>query len=138
MNSLEIFSYLKQYKNFYGVYPRDKLPKIKNGTIVVNTDKSTEPGEHWVAITLCDQRPSEYFDSFGLPPLHREIIVFLNKKRTGWIYNKAILQSMNSTTCGNYCVLYASLRCRGCKFNEILTLFTTNTQLNDKVVAEIV
>jgi hypothetical protein len=138
MNTLEINNKLKHFKNFNGVFPRDKLPKLKNGTIIVNTDKSSEPGEHWVAITINKKEPSEYFDSFGLPPLHHELTEYLNKGEFGWVYNTVTLQSINSATCGNYCVLYATLRCRGYKYIDIIELFSNNTKVNDKIVSEII
>ena len=138
MNTIDIYNKLKHYKSFNGVFPRDKLPKTKIGLIIINTDKANQPGEHWVAIAVNIKEPFEYFDSFGLPPLHIEILEFLNQGNNGWFYNTSTLQSLNSTTCGNYCVLFAELRCRGYKYKDILSLFTNNTFLNDKIVSEII
>jgi hypothetical protein len=135
MNTLEINNVLKYYKNFKGVYPLDKIPNINKGSIIINTDVSSGPGKHWVAITI-NSRNSEYFDSFGLPPIHVHIIKFLNKF-DGYCYNNITLQNINSTTCGNYCVVYVSLRCRGYKYNQILEIFNKNTLVNDKIVTEI-
>ena len=43
-------SYAKRY--FIGVYPRNRLPAIKSypASLIVNTDPSGKPGEHWLAI----------------------------------------------------------------------------------------
>jgi len=135
MNTLEINNILKHYKCFKGVYPIDKIPKINNGVIIINTDISTGPGKHWVALSMC-KNLCEYFDSFGLPPLHNELITILNKFK-GYLYNTVTLQNVNSSTCGNYCVIYASLRCRGYKYNQIINIFTSNTKINDKIVSTI-
>jgi len=138
MNTLDIYNKLKHFKCFNGVFPRDKLPNAKNGVIIINTDKSNQPGEHWVAVAVNNEEPSEYFDSFGLPPLYNEITEYLGQGNYGWFNNTSTLQSLNSTTCGNYCVLFATLRCRGYKFFDILNLFTNSTFLNDKFVSEII
>ena len=72
MDSLQIESVIKN-KRFIGVFPRDKLPKDIEDTfsaLIVNTDSSSEKGEHWIAIIIFPNHTGEYFDSFGLPPLH--------------------------------------------------------------------
>jgi hypothetical protein len=52
MNTFEINNYLKNFPQFKGTYPRDMLPKINHlpSGIVINTDPSNKPGEHWVAM----------------------------------------------------------------------------------------
>ena len=39
-------------KSFLGFFPRDKLPRITTypSSLIVNTDKHGEKGEHWLAI----------------------------------------------------------------------------------------
>jgi hypothetical protein len=138
MNTSQITYLLKKYEKFKGVYPIDKIPYIKCGTLIVNTDISTGPGKHWVAITINNKRPSEYFDSFGLPPIHKKIIDYLDFYKYKYIYNKITLQNAASSTCGNYCVIYATLRCRGYKYNKILKIFTKNTIVNDKIALAII
>jgi hypothetical protein len=54
MNTLEINRYLKKFPQFKGTYPRDMLPTINRlpACVVINTDPSNEPGEHWVAVFI--------------------------------------------------------------------------------------
>ena len=43
----------KYYQNeprFNGVYSRDKLPKIKGGTYVINLDEYSDTRTHWIAL----------------------------------------------------------------------------------------
>lgn len=65
--------------SFAGVYPRDLIPhqlRPYEKGIVVNTDPHDRPGMHWVC--LYSNTPIiEYFDSYGLPPLHHEIRDFI-------------------------------------------------------------
>ena len=60
------FEIQKCYQNepkFNGVYPRDNLPKIKDGAYVINLDKYSDFGTHWVALWL-DKNDVTYVDSF--------------------------------------------------------------------------
>jgi hypothetical protein len=105
MDTITIIKLLKKFKCFQGVYPLDKIKPFKKRpiAIIVNTDKSNEPGEHWVSIFIDKNGSGEYFDSFGLPPLHDELIEYLNINcANGWRFNPIALQSDDSTTCGHY------------------------------------
>lgn len=81
---------------------------------IINTDTSDQPGQHWIAICLergQNGTIGQYFDSFGLQPLHYEIITFLTHTCNEVSYNACQLQQTNSITCGAYCVLFIALRC---------------------------
>lgn len=114
MNTLEIWNALASntYTNNYfkGVYPLDRIPQIiknKPALLIVNLDKSNSPGSHWVAIYLPIKGNPEYFDSFGIKPLHNEFLEFFKKnKYTRVLYNKTQLQDFASTVCGQYCCVY--------------------------------
>ena len=53
---------------------------------VCNTHDGDQPGEHWVVLYIED-RHGEYFDSYGLPPLHTTFVQFLNDRCVEWTYN---------------------------------------------------
>ena len=47
------FEIQKHYQNeirFNGVYLRDNLPKIKDGTYIINLDEYSDIGTHWVSL----------------------------------------------------------------------------------------
>jgi len=136
MNSLQINSLLSEFKCFIGTYPLDLLPekqlKQRPCALIVNTDKSTKPGEHWVAIFLSDNGSAEYFDSFGLMPIHNEILMFLRKNKIkNLIYNSNQIQSITSNTCGAYCVLFVKFKCLKLKFCDLINCFSNNKYNND-------
>jgi hypothetical protein len=136
MNTLEINKYLGGFSQFIGTYPKDLLPKIHGLPIgiVINTDSSYEPGEHWVSVYIDRNGLGEYFDSFGLPPLHKEITDFMhNNCPQGWLYNTITFQSIYSQTCGNYCVLYLSSKFKGMRFNDFTAIFNHTPNINDKL-----
>src|SRR5580658_6478645 len=116
MDTKQIINELKHLPKFIGVFPRDLLPtRVKYPScLIANTDPSSAPGEHWVAIILNRDRSGEYFDSYGLPPMHDEIIHFMNRTcPKGWTHNPITLQCIECVTCGDYCVYYLKLRSSG-------------------------
>ena len=73
MNSLQIERLLKNDSETKSVFKKvcalDQLEKPTfPSAYVINSDPSTEPGKHWIAV-YCDKHgQGEYFDSYGLPP----------------------------------------------------------------------
>ena len=107
------------------VCPHDMLESLvikeRPMAIVVNTDKSGTIGEHWVAVYLMQDSKGEYFDSFGLPPLHLDVLEFLNTKcPMGWCYSNVTLQEYEDTICGNLCVCFHRYRLGGISYISFL------------------
>jgi hypothetical protein len=120
MNTVEITNAMKKNNKtksyFKGVYACDKLPrtKVKKPTcFIINTDPSSKPGTHWVAVYFPKKGSAEYFDSFGFRPKINSITNFINTNCTRFTYNKIQLQNIFSTVCGNYCCEYLLHRCQG-------------------------
>jgi len=134
MNTLEIESFLRRNcsRDFQGVYSVDTLPDQPK-LLVCNTDPSTKPGKHWIAIYVDKRGRGEYFDSFGRPPstLFRR---YLDKHCKTWIFNRRQLQSVLSRFCGYYCCLFCVLRCRGVDMRRIVCQFPNDTSFNDVLV----
>ena len=62
------FDIQKHYQNeprFNSVYSRGNLPKIKHGAYVINLDKYSDIGSHWVPLYVQNNNVT-YFDSFGV------------------------------------------------------------------------
>ena len=58
-------------KTFSGVFAAVELPEIIDTFpcgFVANTDPSTEPGTHWIALYFPSRGKGEFFDSYGYPP----------------------------------------------------------------------
>ncbi|GFX82368.1 hypothetical protein TNCV_2870491 [Trichonephila clavipes] len=49
-------------RDFLGVYPSDKIPKVKKkkAALVVNTDPHDEEGSHWLAMYIQDEKTIEF------------------------------------------------------------------------------
>ncbi len=136
MNTLQINTFLSKYSCFLGTFSRDFLPRKyirkRPCALIVNTDESTKPGEHWISLFLTKSNKAEYFDSFGFYPLHKEIYKFLEINRIKTlVYNTEQLQDYSSKTCGAYCVLFVKFRCLNLSFCDVINLFSTNRINND-------
>ena len=131
-NEIETVLYGDCGEYFQGVYSMDTLP-VEPSLIVCNTDPSTKPGQHWIAIYVDKNRCGEYFDSFGRAP-NKHFTDYLNEHCRTWTFNKKQLQSIISSFCGYYCCLYCMHRCRGINMKTIVNLFTTDTAFYDSIV----
>jgi hypothetical protein len=136
MNTVQINFLLSNYDCFIGTFPRDLLPKNKITkrpcALVINTDDSLNPGQHWVALFLRKNGTAEYFDSFGFSIMHKDIINFLRKNNIdNIIYNPKQLQSVSMSTCGAYCVLFVKYLCSDFTFCDFIKYFSNNKINND-------
>ena len=57
-------------RTFRGVFARNMLPKTITypACLVVNTETSRGPGEHWIALYYDQGGLCEFFDPYGLSP----------------------------------------------------------------------
>ena len=79
LTNLEIQKYYKNEPRFNGVYSRDNLSKIKDGTYIINLDEYFDIGTHWVALWVNNNNVT-YFDSFGVEHISKEIIKFIENR----------------------------------------------------------
>ena len=88
------------------VCTKDLLPERKpldTKAYIVNTDLSDDPGEHWAAVYIRDNRVV-YFDSYVMSPDKDYILPFIKRNSSGWIQNKDMLQDPWSKKCGMWCI----------------------------------
>ena len=97
--------------------------------VIINTDPSTKPGEHWIALFITKDNKAEYFDSFGRSPIN--INKFLKINISELICNKQMVQCIFSSNCGLYCILYLKARCNGISFKDFLNIYSNDKCLND-------
>ena len=72
---------------------RDNLPKIKDGDYVINLDECSDIGTHWVALYV------NYFDSFGVEHIPKEIKAFIGRSLS-ITTNIFKMQAYDSIMCG--------------------------------------
>jgi len=141
MDSLTLDKQLSSVQHFLGAYPFDLLPdKPYNGdfSLVINTDKSTLPGDHWLVLLRKDS--TVYFiDSYGRN--YNDFTFekdFTNtvKKYVGdekIHHNKIWLQRLTSNVCGMYCVYFVRELVEH-NLGSCLAMFSDNLAKNDQYV----
>ena len=89
-------------KNFRGVFAADEVPLLNSDcSLIVNTDPSFLPGEHWIAIHV-DKGQTKVFDSFGFPPP-----LFITEKSAFNVsFNPNLIQHPLSDSCGLFCIVF--------------------------------
>lgn len=128
----------KEY-GFLGVFSPDTLPIraciTEPCTLVCNTQDSKLPGQHWVAMHKDDAGHGWYFDSYGAPPKLPEFLALMDSCEI-WDYNTKQLQSIGSTTCGQYCIFFITHCSRGYSFDAMIELLDHEDDLfvNDAMV----
>ena len=136
MDSRQLLGLLAHVHGFEGVYSRNTLPTQVTYpcALICNTDRASGPGQHWVAMYLNSEHDGEYFDSYGLKPLHKSMQNFMNRMCTGWIYNKQRLQGSDSRVCGHYCTVYLWCKAHGHSMAGLVKLFGADLRQNDAMV----
>ena len=72
LTNFEIQKYYQNEPRFNGVYSRDNLIEIKDGTHVINLDEYSDIGTHWVPLCV-NNNDVTCFDSFGVEHIPKEI-----------------------------------------------------------------
>jgi len=138
MNTNQIYSHLHSMFHCHNVHidvlPCDHVDRFKArkpSYLVVNTDDSTLPGQHWVAIAI---REKIYFMcSYGTPmdayaTSFRNLATRLGKRV---VQQKICVQNDGSDVCGKYALYFLY-----CKFKNLnfYAKFGKNRHRNDVLV----
>ena len=82
--NFEIQKYYQNEPRFNGVCSTDNLPKIKDGTCIINLDEYSDIGTHWVDFYVGEASQKDiqdndatYFDYFGVEHIPIEIKTFI-------------------------------------------------------------
>ena len=125
----------KYYQNeprFNGVYSRDSLPKIKDGTYVINIHEYSDIRTHWIALYVRNNNVT-YFDIFGVEHITKEIKTFINNKNIKT--NIFRIQAYNSIMCGYFCIGFIDFMLAGKTLTEYTNLFSPNNfKKNDDII----
>jgi hypothetical protein len=150
MNTVQIFKVLLsdiyvRRASIVRVLAHDQLPNhialTKTAAFVVNTDPSDQPGSHWVALYYNGLGQFEYFDSFGLPVLHGDILSFVERNSNKpLVYNTRTLQDVLSNTCALYAIYFLLIKVRGGTMRRVLLPFGAGhrQRINDRIIYRLV
>lgn len=137
MFSFQIEHFLSGNPYFLGCFPKNKLPPMPTSfpkTIIVNTQDSNQPGEHWLALVLMKNK-CFYFDSFGLGVIEYEIKEYLKCKYNNVTYSDKCIQHITSNKCGEFCILFVKFVKNKKSYINFLSYFDVyNLKMNDDIV----
>ena len=118
---------------YLGTYAADQVPArspFYPCCLITNTDPSDLPGMHWVAIYYPNPNEIEFFDSCGNPPTAFNFTI----RNTFVRYNPYEIQSLDSTSCGHYCIYFLYERSHKKSFLSIVTHLFSIKHKSDHVV----
>ena len=143
MNTVQLDKIMQKHnftrQIYLGTFAIDQLPKEVRypSCLIVNNQKSNQPGEHWVAIYFGKRKQAEFFDSFGNSPKTIGLDKFIKLHSKTMTFNKVKLQSNFSLFCGYYCVLYLIYKCKKMSLNYFLTFFKKPVD-NDRIFLNLI
>ena len=137
--TFQIDNYLTKIESYLGTFPLDRLPDLPNKfpkSIIINTDQSNKPGDHWIAIVLTEKH-AYYFDSFGLGIVDQQIQQFLLPRYSSIIFNSLCIQHILSDKCGYYCIYFVQNVHNYKSYYKFLSHFMIdNLKQNDCIVMQ--
>ena len=116
-NTLKTILEADSMVEFGGVYSINEIPHtLQAGYFYIfNTAPSWHPGEHWISVYSGDE--IECFDPLAEKDTFQEFKALIpGLKRT----NNTPVQHILSTSCGEYCLFYICMRCRGISLDCII------------------
>jgi hypothetical protein len=125
--------------NFIGVFARDQLSTkiICPSSLIVNTDKINESGEHWLGLFFDINGTCNFFDPLGFSPKYHNFDEFIKKNCVNYYYNDRRVQSLLSKNCGYFCCLFILKINQNYSFFKFLNLFFFDYNLNEKLIEKL-
>ena len=133
LTNFEIQKYYQNERRFNGVYSKDNLFKIKDGTYVTNFDEFSDIKTHWVALWVDNSNNATYFDCFGVEHIPKEIKAFINNKNIKT--NIFRIQAYDSIMCKYFCIGFIDFMLAGKRLTKYTNLFSPNNfKENDDII----
>lgn len=140
LNELFKFNSIKQFCK--GIVSIDTIPRrFKNKEfVVINTEPSSEQGQHWFCLLKVKTNQYEIFDSLGFDEqkinLFKQYVKFPN---CTFKFNSTRVQSPSSQSCGLFVIYFIVQRLHNfdLKFEDLLNdVFSDNTEFNENSVTD--
>ena len=141
LNEKTIESILSCQHSFVGCFAADELAHtiFKSPCfIIVNLDKRTMSGTHWIAIGFFTDKIEIFdplgFEIFAWPKISCDLLHFLHKYSfSRRIFLSKRIQPRYSNMCGLYCIFYIMSR-KNHSFSTVQSIFSSNLLLNDSIL----
>ena len=119
---------LSKVTEFLGCFSRNQLPpfpKTFPNSMIINTDHSSGPGIHWVALILLANE-CLYFDPFGVGILEAEILDYIKSRYQSFGYSNTCIQDIKSKKCGAFCVAFILSVKNKTDYNNFIASFNSS------------
>ena len=124
LTNFEIQMYYQNEPRFNGAYSRNNFPdKIKDGAYVINLDKYSDIGTHWLALYV-NTKTLTSFDSFGVQRIPKEIKNFINDKNIK--ANIFRIEAHDLVMCRYFCIGFINFMFKGNSLTGFTNLFSPN------------
>ena len=132
LTDFEIQKFYQNKPKFNGVYSRHSLPKIKDGTFVINLNEYKSIGTYRIDLNANNVNVT-YFDSFRVEYIPNEIRKFIgNKNIKTNIYR---IQTYDSVMWRYYFIRFIDFMLKDKSLLEYTNLFSPNDyEKNDKIL----
>lgn len=139
MDTNQINKILRSVPSFIGTFPADRIPTVglRPASFILNFDRHSSQGSHWVALLLLPNGKAEYMDSFGLPPIQKDIKSYIERNTRGYTYNCQQFQHPLAVTCGLYAIHFIKHRARDLSFESFSAHFSKNLSFNEMLINEL-
>ena len=121
LTNFDVQKYYQNEPRFNDVCSRNNLPKIKDGSYVINLDEYSDIGTHQVALYVQNNNVT-YFDSFGVEHIPKEIKKFINCSLS-IATNIFRIQVYDSIMCRYFCIGFIDFMLVGKILTEFAILF---------------
>ena len=124
--------------DFQGVFTNDNFRIVNRGYYIVNTVSDPSIMGHWVLFHIDERNNVNFIDSFAKNPriYGGNISKICNELNAKNVVNIQ-LQSDDSLLCGLYCVYFVFYLTKEYSFKRILSHFSYNYRMNDRIVERI-
>ena len=110
LTNFEAQKYYQNEPKFNGVYSKNNLPKIKEGTYIKSLYKYKPKGTHWIALHVNGDNVI-YFDSFWVEYIPKKIKKLIGNKNM--TTNTYIIQANDSAMLECFCVGFIDFMLEG-------------------------
>ena len=125
-------NYYQNEPKFNDVFSRDNIPKIKDGTYIINLDEYSDTGTHWIPLWV-NNNDVTYFDSFGVEHIPKEIKGFVKNQNIKT--NVFRIQANGSVMCWYFCIGFIDLMFKGKTLTEFTNLVSPNNfKKSDEII----
>lgn len=116
-------------KDYIGVFSSNNIPATRRQKIlfICNLSRYNEPGTHFVGVMIDKRKKkAEYFDTYGLPCINHDILLYLDKYVNRVQYIKNQIQHLNSNYCGVHCMAYILSKKINMSMKQFIKIYKNN------------